>query len=56
MFGKGGLQDLTIVSALPTGWNSQKALCDQKNITGCPSGEINGRLDSGVKPWLGWLS
>jgi len=31
------------LSALPTGLNSQKALCDQKNIQGLPSWEINGR-------------
>jgi len=50
MFGKEAYKDLTIVECAADGVNSQKALCDQKNIQGFPSWEINGRLDSGVKP------
>ncbi len=50
LFGKEAAARLRIVECAPDGANSQKALCDSKQIEGFPTWEINGRLDSGVKP------
>lgn len=50
LFGKEASARLTLVECAPDGRNSQKALCDQKRIEGFPTWEINGKLDSGVKP------
>lgn len=58
LFGKEATTKLTLVECAADGQNSQKALCDSKNIEGFPSWEINGKLDSGVKSLaeLGQLS
>ena len=50
LFGKEATAKLKIVECAPDGRNSQKALCDSKKIEGFPTWEINGKLDSGVKP------
>jgi uncharacterized membrane protein/glutaredoxin len=50
LFGKEAAAKLRIVECAPDGRNSQKSLCDSKNIEGFPSWEINGTIDSGVKP------
>jgi uncharacterized membrane protein len=50
LFGKEATAKLTIVECAADGVNSQRALCEQKKIEGFPSWEIDGRLDSGVKP------
>ena len=55
LFGKEATAKLTIIECAPDGRNSQAALCDSKKIQGFPSWEINGQLDSGVKP-LGKLA
>jgi uncharacterized membrane protein/glutaredoxin len=50
LFGKEATEKLTVIECAPDGRNSQKALCDEKKIEGYPTWEINGKLDSGVKP------
>lgn len=50
LFGKEATARLTVIECAPDGRNSQKELCDTKAIEGFPSWEIDGRLDSGVKP------
>ena len=50
LFGKEATAKLTVIECAPDGVNSQRALCEQKKIEGFPTWEINGRLDSGVKP------
>jgi len=50
LFGRQASEKLTVIECAPDGRNSQKALCDSKKIEGFPSWEINGQLDSGVKP------
>ncbi|MEN9496930.1 MAG: hypothetical protein RLZZ516_1440 [Cyanobacteriota bacterium] len=50
LFGREATAKLTVIECAPDGRNSQKALCDQKKIDGYPSWEINGKIDSGVKP------
>jgi uncharacterized membrane protein len=50
LFGKEATARLTIIECAPDGRNSQTALCDTKKIQGYPTWEINGKLDSGVKP------
>ncbi len=50
LFGKEAAAKLTVVECAPDGRGSQKALCDSKKIEGFPTWEINGKLDSGVKP------
>jgi len=50
LFGKEAAAQLRVVECAPDGQNSQAALCQQKKIEGFPSWEINGQLDSGVKP------
>ena len=50
LFGREATAKLKIVECAPDGRNSQKALCDAKKIEGFPTWEINGKLDSGVKP------
>ena len=49
LFGKEAIARLKIVECAPDGRNSQKQLCDTKNLSGFPTWEINGRLDAGVK-------
>ena len=50
LFGKEASAKLKIVECAPDGRNNQADLCRAKNIQGFPSWEINGKLDSGVKP------
>jgi uncharacterized membrane protein/glutaredoxin len=50
LFGKEATARLTVIECAPDGRNSQKELCDTKAIEGFPSWEINGKLESGVKP------
>jgi glutaredoxin len=50
LFGRQAAEKLTVIECAPDGRNSQKELCDAKKIEGYPTWEINGQLDSGVKP------
>jgi uncharacterized membrane protein/glutaredoxin len=50
LFGKEATARLTVIECAPDGRNSQEALCKTKNIEGYPSWEINGKVQSGVKP------
>jgi len=50
LFGKEATAKLRIVECAPDGRNSERALCESKKIEGFPTWEINGQLDSGVKP------
>ncbi len=50
LFGREAAAKLTVIECAADGRNSQKALCDTKKIEGYPSWEINGTIDSGVKP------
>ncbi|MEI7665338.1 MAG: vitamin K epoxide reductase family protein [Synechococcaceae cyanobacterium ELA263] len=50
LFGKQATEKLTVIECAPDGHNSQTALCNAKKIDGYPSWEINGKIDSGVKP------
>ena len=50
LFGKEATARLTIVECAADGQNSQKQRCDAKGLQGFPSWEINGTIDSGVKP------
>ena len=50
LFGKEAAAKLTVIECAPDGVNSQRQLCESKAIEGYPSWEINGKLDSGVKP------
>ena len=49
-FGAEAANKLTVIECAADGQNSQRALCESKNIEGYPTWEINGKLDSGVKP------
>ena len=49
MFGKEASEKLTLVECAKDGFNNQRELCESKGITGFPSWEINGLIDSGVK-------
>ena len=50
LFGKEATAKLTVIECAPDGVNSQRQLCESKGLEGYPSWEINGKLDSGVKP------
>ncbi len=50
LFGKEATAKLKVIECAADGVNNQKALCDSKNLEGFPTWEINGKLDSGVKP------
>ncbi|MCP9809831.1 vitamin K epoxide reductase family protein [Cyanobium sp. HWJ4-Hawea] len=50
LFGREATAKLKVIECAADGQNSQKALCEAKKIDGFPSWEINGKLDSGVKP------
>jgi len=50
LFGKEATAKLKVVECAPDGRNSQKDLCDSKKLEGFPTWEIDGKLDSGVKP------
>lgn len=50
LFGRQAAARLKVIECAADGRNSQTALCEQKKVQGFPSWEINGTLDSGVKP------
>ena len=50
LFGKEAVAKLNVVECIPDGVNPQPKLCASKGIEGYPSWEIDGKLDSGVKP------
>ncbi len=49
MFGKEASEKLNLVECAKDGFNNKRELCESKGITGFPSWEINGSIDSGVK-------
>jgi len=49
MFGKEAADKLNLVECASDGFNNKRELCETKGITGFPSWEINGTIDSGVK-------
>ena len=49
LFGKEAISKLVIVECAIDGLNNQRDLCDRKGITGYPSWEINGELESGIQ-------
>ncbi len=49
MFGKKASEKLNLVECAKDGFNNKRELCEAKGITGFPSWEINGSIDSGVK-------
>jgi len=49
MFGKEATEKLNLVECAKDGFNNKRELCEAKGITGFPSWEINGSIDSGVK-------
>jgi uncharacterized membrane protein len=50
LFGKEAAARLTIIECSADGQDSQRDLCQSKGVMGFPSWEIDGQLDSGVKP------
>ena len=50
LFGKEAAKTLKVVECAPDGQNNQVDLCKSKGLQGFPSWEINGSIDSGVKP------
>ena len=49
MFGKEATKKLNLVECAKDGFNNKRELCEAKGITGFPSWEINGSIESGVK-------
>ncbi len=49
MFGKEASEKLNLVECAKDGFKNKRELCEAKGITGFPSWEINGSIDSGVK-------
>ena len=49
MFGKEAAEKLNLVECAKDGFQNKRDLCESKGITGFPSWEINGSIDSGVK-------
>ena len=49
LFGMKAAAQLNSVECSPDGENSRTELCQEKGISGFPSWEINGNIDSGVK-------
>ena len=49
LFGKVAAEKLNLVECAKDGFNNKRKLCEAKGITGFPSWEINGSIDSGVK-------
>ena len=50
LFGKQASDQLQVVECAPDGRDNQADLCKRKGLTGFPSWEIKGKIDSGVKP------
>jgi len=49
MFGKEAAEKLNLIECAADGFNNKRDLCKAKGITGFPSWEINGSIDSGIK-------
>ena len=49
MFGREAVSELKVVECAPDGFQNQAALCEQKQLVGYPSWEIDGQVDAGVK-------
>tara|TARA_Y100001968_G_scaffold258997_1_gene246097 strand:+ start:680 stop:1624 length:945 start_codon:yes stop_codon:yes gene_type:complete len=49
MFGREATAKLNLIECAKDGFNNKKELCEAKGITGFPSWEINGSINSGVK-------
>ena len=49
LFGKEAVEELTIIECAKDGKNSQYKLCEEKEIQGTPSWEIDGKIYSGTK-------
>ena len=49
LFGKKAAAELKNIECADDGENSQTELCREKGITGFPSWEINGSIESGIK-------
>jgi len=49
MFGKEASEKLNLVECAKDGFKNKRDLCEAKGITGFPSWEINGSIESGVK-------
>ena len=49
LFGKVAAEKLNLVECAKDGFNNKRELCEAKGITGFPSWEIKGSIDSGVK-------
>ena len=49
LFGKEAAAKLLNIECAADGENSKTLLCKEKGITGFPSWEINGEIDSGIK-------
>ena len=49
MFGKEATEKLNLVECAKDGFNNKRELCEAKGITGFPTWEINGSIESGVK-------
>ena len=49
MFGKEAAGKLNLVECATDGFNNKRELCEAKGITGFPTWEINGSIESGVK-------
>ncbi len=49
MFGKEAVSELVIIECAADGQNNQRALCERKGISGYPSWELNGQIESGVQ-------
>tara|TARA_B100000700_G_scaffold313817_1_gene399414 strand:- start:555 stop:1472 length:918 start_codon:yes stop_codon:yes gene_type:complete len=49
LFGKEASKELTIIECAKDGLNNQADLCELKGISGYPSWEIDGSIESGVK-------
>ena len=49
MFGKEAVEELNLIECAKDGNNNKRELCEEKGITGYPSWEINGKIESGIK-------
>ena len=50
LFGRQAVEKLNVIECSQDGRNNQAELCKSKEISAYPTWEINGQLDSGVKP------
>ncbi len=49
MFGQEAVSELVVIECAKDGVNNQNSLCERKGVTGYPTWEINGNLESGVQ-------